>query len=158
MEEHENHATLSWQAPEYERRERTRDWFIALWILTGAAAAASFILKNFTFGALLLLIGFVLTLLAKRPPKILTVVIQDDSIRFGGTRYSFDQMVGFFVETYGPEDGLLLFQMKATLMPIITIPIADIAPKEVERVMALYVPRKKIDESVLEKLIHYFGI
>lgn len=149
---------ISWQAPEYEQHERSREWFLTLWIIASAAIVAAFILKNFTFGIFILLAAGVLTLLAKRPPRTLDVSINHEALRFGPNRYYFDRIDGFSIEVINPTRGHILIKLKHSLMPLITIPIVNIKPEIIDAALALHIPRKKLEESVLEKLIHYFGI
>ncbi len=152
------HNTLSWRAPEYEQRTRTREWFLTLWIIALATAVASSILKNFTFGILIVLAAGVLTLIAKRPPRILDISLDHEALRFGPNRYYFDQIDAFTVEDFGENQGRILIKLKHSFMPLITIPIVEIKPETVDTTLALFVSRKKLEESLLEKIVHHFGI
>jgi hypothetical protein len=158
MEENHLEQALSWQAPEYEQQERPKEWFLTLWIIAIAATIATFILKNFTFGIFLLLAAGTLTLLAKRPPRTLDASINHEALRFGPNRYYFDQIDAFSVEVTDEQHGRILLKLKHSFMPLITIPITAIEPEKVTRALATHVPRKNLEESLLEKLIHYFGI
>lgn len=158
MEENHLEQTLSWQAPEYEQQKRSKEWFLTLWIITIAATIATFILKNFTFGIFLILAAGVLTILAKRPPRSLEASINHEALRFGPNRYYFDQIEAFSVERIDEHQGRILLKLKHSFMPLITIPLTTIEPQKVDSVLATYIPRKNLEESLLEKIIHYFGI
>ncbi len=159
MDEHvETGTPITWHAPEYEPRVRTREWFLTLWIIATAATVAAFILKNFTFGIFIILASGVLTLLAKRPPRMLEASIDNEVMRFGSNRYYLDRIDGFSVEATGDDHGRILIKLKHSFMPLITIPIENIKPEIIDATLAKHVPRKKLEESLLEKLIHYFGI
>lgn len=158
MNEHGTDALLSWRAPEYDIRERSKDWFLALWIIAGAGAIASFIVKNFTFAILLLLIAFVISIIAKRPPKLLPTTISDEGITFGSNRYTFERIKGFLVEKKDTTVGTIFIELKSAIMPVVTIPIRDVTPEEVDELLLSFIPRKHIEESLFEKIAHYFGI
>lgn len=154
----EPHEILSWQAPEYEPRPRTREWFMTLWILAVSATLAAFILRNFTFGVFLLLAALVLTIIGKRPPRMLEASIDNEAVRFGPSRYYFDRIEGFSVEKIDQHEGRVLLKLKHSFMPLITLPVTGIEPETIDTLLAKHLPRKKLEESLLEKIIHYLGI
>ncbi len=158
MNEHDTNALLSWRAPEYDIRKHSKDWFLALWIIAGAGAIASFILKNFTFAILLLLIAFVISIITKRPPKLLPTTISEEGIVFGSNRYTFERIKGFVVEKKDTTVGTIFIELKSSIMPVVTIPIREVTPEQVDELLLLFIPRKHIEESLFEKIAHYFGI
>jgi hypothetical protein len=59
MEETSNEK-LSWSAPEYEEKERSRDWFWALGIIVATSSIAAIIFNDYFFAVLLILSGILL--------------------------------------------------------------------------------------------------
>ena len=51
---------LEWSALEYEEKDRSSDWFLALGIIVVCSSVAAFIFENYFFAALLLLSGVLL--------------------------------------------------------------------------------------------------
>ena len=88
----ENREKLEWQAPEYEEKERSKDWFWALGVIIVTAALASIIFQNYFFAALIVLGGALLWTFAKRPPEIIAYELNNQGLKIKTRLYPYENI------------------------------------------------------------------
>jgi hypothetical protein len=149
--------SIAWQAPEYEPRERSTDWFWAVGIISIGLAVASIIMGNLLFGILIILASFTLSMFAARPPEILDVVIDEMGIRVGDRLYPYKGLESFWIETEG--DQKILVKSQKLLMPYIVVPIPDgeLDIEAIHRLLSAHIPEAFHAESPLEKILERLG-
>lgn len=149
---------LSWQAPEYEHREKTSDWFWAIWIISIAIAATSILLGNFLLAILILLSIFSLTMYSVRKPEIIDINVDTMGITVHKTRYPYTSLESFLIET---KLGMpkILVKSKKTLVPLIVIPIdtETIRIEEVRDLINDYLPEEDLAEPFLMHIMRFLG-
>lgn len=109
---------FSWEAPEYEYREKSTDWFWAFGIFAVSAAVAAFIVSNILFGVLILIGAFVLSIFAARKPEIIHFEINEKGIVIDKIIYPYKNLESFTV-----NEGVLLVKTKKKLMQLLIIPL-----------------------------------
>jgi hypothetical protein len=149
---------ISWRAPEYEQRTRGRDWYLSLGIIGASLAVVAFILDNFLFGIFIILGLATAMLFAKRPPQTISCAINDQGISAGDRHYLFEDIDSFDVHIYSKTEGRIFVQLRRQFMPLITIPIAGSDPETIKTELLKRLQEKELDETLLEKLLHYLGI
>src|SRR3990167_6561623 len=103
----ENREKLEWQAPEYEEKERSKDWFWALGVIIVTAALASIIFQNYFFAALIVLGGALLWTFAVRPPEIIAYELDNRGLKIKTRLYPYESIRSFWVQS-GERDGVIL--------------------------------------------------
>src|SRR3989344_6511263 len=92
-------SKISWEAPEYIYKKKTADWYWIVSIITLSIAIISIILNNLIFAILIIVSSFTLSLFAGRKPGLISVEINRLGLSVGKTRYSYDALDSFWIET-----------------------------------------------------------
>jgi hypothetical protein len=153
-----NNSNLRWETAEYEHREKSSDWFWALWIIAIAGTATAIILGNVLFAILILIGAFTLSLHAVKRPRIVQFEINERGVRIGKTLYPYSTLRSFWIEDTGDETShKILIKSKKILATHIVIPIEHISPSEVRDLLIEYLDEEEDSESLAQKIVEYFG-
>jgi hypothetical protein len=147
---------LSWQAPQHLYKEKTSDWYWIVGIVTLSIALIAIILNNVIFAILIIVSAFTLSLYASKKPEVVTVKIDGKGIVVGETRYPYENLDSFWVETREMYPKVL-FKSKKLLMPFIVVLIEDVEPEEIRETLLRYLPEEEHIEPLLEKILMYLG-
>ncbi len=151
------HQTLlAWQAYEYEFREKSTDWFWALGIITIAGAVAAFLFHDVLFGIFILIAGATLAMYGVRKPQLQNYQITEGGILIDKYFFPYNNITSFYV-TKDPYHNVLLIHTDRMMMPVITIPLIDVAPPEVEDILRRHLPEIPMDEPVFHKIMDRIG-
>jgi len=148
--------TITWSAQEYEYKEKTTDWYIALGIIAISIATASFLLGNILFAILILLGTFTLAMYSMREPGIMEIELSKRGILVNDSIYPYNTLESFWVEEYDKEPKIIIQSEKA-LMPYIIIPLGDADPDEVREFLFEYIDEEEHHEPLSHKLMEYLG-
>lgn len=95
---------ISWQAPEYNHREKTSSWY--LWSLVGALVVAAIAVyqKNFMFALFVVIAEAMILFLSRQQPKLVTYSISIEGVhRDPNVHHRFSEMSAFAVTVF--EEG-----------------------------------------------------
>ena len=149
--------TITWKAPEYEHRERTKDWYITVIIIVSAIAVTAVILGNILFSILILISLFALILFSIRSPEMLDIEISTAGIKVGKQVFTFENLEDFWIEEEKQRKKLLL-KSKKLLMPLITIPVTpDVDTAELRNTLAEKINESLLEESFLVQIMDHYG-
>lgn len=148
---------IRWQAPEYEFRKKTADWFWSVGIITLALALSAVFLKNFLVVLMIILGGFSLALYGARKPKTVSFEINPRGIVVGKRIYYYDDLKSFWIHYDPPEKKELAAESKKTFMPHIKIMLGDTDPEEIRRYLLSFLKEEKIEESLMETISRMLG-
>ncbi|MFA4818023.1 MAG: hypothetical protein WC608_04870 [Parcubacteria group bacterium] len=151
-------ALLRWRAPEYEKYERGRKWYLyvalVLLAIIGYAVYTDSPIMAITF----VLIGVVGYIFLNREPRTIDFAVTQDGIIAGREMYDFDNIKSFWI-FYEPHDiKVVSLHTKSMLMPFVHIPIHDEDPVEIRRVLLEYIPEAKQDPSLVDTFERLLGI
>jgi hypothetical protein len=160
---------LNWSAPEYEEKERSKDWFWALGIIVVTSSVAAIIFSDYFFAALLVLSGILLGFFAVKKPDMISYELNDKGLKIGNRLYPYENIKSFWIQVEQPKPTnqqhlptiikpLLFIQSERAFMPIITIPIEEIMAEDIYSVLASkniteVEMREHISEKILEALV-----
>ena len=153
---------IVWEAPEYEEKERSRDWFWALGLIIVTAALASIIFQNYFFAALIVLGGALLWVFAKRPPEIIAYELNNQGLKIKTRLYPYENIKSFWVQS-GEKEGkilkpLLFLHTERFFMPIISTPIEEVHAFAIRQVfLSKEVPEEEMREHLSEKIMESLG-
>jgi hypothetical protein len=151
-------ALLHWRAPEYEKYERGKKWYLyvalVLLAIIGYAVYTDSPIMAITF----VLIGVVGYIFLNRDPQTIDFAVTGDGIIAGREMYDFDAIKSFWI-FYEPHDiKVVSLHTKSILMPFVHIPIHDEDPVEIRRVLLEYIPEAKQDPSLVDTFERLIGI
>lgn len=157
MEKKRTPFRIEWDAHEYEHKERSHDWFWAVWVLALAVAVAAVVLGNIIFGILVLTSVFALTLFANRPPESVHVIVNEKGITRDNVLYPYETLDSYWLDSDHPHPKMILCSKKPFL-PLIVIPMGkDIDVYKLDETIAEFLEEKYHPLPFVERLIDYLG-
>ncbi|MES2471070.1 MAG: hypothetical protein V4526_02460 [Patescibacteria group bacterium] len=151
-----NETLISWNAYEHSYAPKTSEWYWSVGIITVTAAALSLILSNVIFAIFILVSGFALAIHASKPPRVVNHEINDRGIIIGDTLYPFLDLESFWIDHNHPAPHILIKSHKF-FMPYLHIPIDEVDPEDVRKILLTYIAETKHEEPFLLKVLEKFG-
>lgn len=151
-------ALLRWRAPEYEKYERGRKWYLYVALVLLAIVAYAVYTDSPIMAITFVLIGVVGYIFINRDPQVIDFAMTQDGIIAGQELYAFDNIKSFWI-FYEPHDiKVVSLHTKSTLMPYVHIPIHNEDPVEIRRVLLEYIPEVKQNPSLVDTFERLLGI
>ncbi|VAW13457.1 hypothetical protein MNBD_BACTEROID05-318 [hydrothermal vent metagenome] len=147
---------IAWSVQEYEHKEKSTGWYIALGIIAISITIASFLLGNTLFSVLILVGTFTLAMYSMKKPEIMEIELRKQGILISGRIYQYNTLESFWVEEYDKEPKIII-QSEKTLMPYIIIPLGDADPDKVREFLFEYIEEEEHHEPWSYKLMEYLG-
>ena len=136
---------LSWEALEYEDKERSSDWFWALGIIVVTSAGASVIYGNYFFALLIVLSGALLGFYARRKPEIANYELNESGLKLRTRLYPYENIKAFWINI--EHKPTLFIKSDRAFMPIISVPIEY---NMADQVHAIFTEMKVLEEEMKE--------
>ncbi len=148
---------LEWAAHEYEHKERSKDWYWAMGIITVSVAIVSIILGNIIFSILIIVGAFGLALFINRPPETIGVVVDEIGVIRGNVRYPYETLRSFWIDLEHPHNKIILRSRKL-FMPLIVVPISDETdPDKLHEVLSQFLQEEYHALPFIERFLEYLG-
>jgi len=141
-----NIEPISWQAPEYDHKEKSVDFLWAIGLIALAAAGVAIWRDNNVFAIFILVSGFVLIMFSVRPPQEIEFSISNDGLKAGKDLYPWKSLKGFNAIDGNPY-GKLLVETSKYFLPVYNIPVPADIFEDVRDVFKNIVEKKEIEES-----------
>jgi len=152
---------ISWKVPEYEKHERSRNWYI---IITGLALLLliySFFSGNFLFAVIIIIAAAVIILHDGNEPILIKVSLTDEGVVVGRKFYDYDEFKDFSV-VYKPRQEVknLYFEFKNAIKPRLSIPLDKQNPLLIRENLLKYLPEDldRTDQPLSEGLAKLFKL
>lgn len=155
---HEETTEFSWDTLEYEHREKSTDWYWALGILIVIGAVIAFITKNFLFGVLILLGGFLIGLFAGKKNQPISIEISSRGVLINNSLIDFNAISGFWM--YKNPFGIrkLILKTNRNITPIISIPLPDdLRAVDLRDFLLKVIPEQELQESAIDLIMERIG-
>lgn len=143
---------IQWRAPEFEKYEKSKTWFIVAGIFFLGLIGLSIWMKSPSMIVSFALMGLVIFLFALRKPRQVKFAITSKGIMVNERLYRFDDLKSFWIFYDPPEIKKISFESKKTLKPYIIIPLAEQNPVEVRKILVKFLPEIEQEESVIDVL------
>jgi hypothetical protein len=151
-------ALLHWRAPEYEKYEKSRQWYLYVSLVLLAVIAYAVYTDSPVMAITFILIGVVGYIFINRAPQVIDFAVTQEGIIIGREIYDFENIKSFWI-FYEPHDiKVVSLHIKNKLMPYIHIPIHEENPIEIRRLLLKYIPEEKQDPSLMDILERLIGI
>ncbi len=149
---------ISWTTMEFEAKERHPDWVWTAGLVFGIAAAISIFYGNLFFGIFLVIAGFLLIWAAIRPPKPLTISIEEDVVRINEDTVVYARIKKFWIDETAKPDKLLLL-VRGGLSPVMAFTLDGVTTEQVRTALkAKEIPEEFIRESTGVKIAERLGL
>ena len=147
---------IEWDAHEYEHKERSSDWFWAVWIISLSICITSILFGNIIFAILVVVAVFALVIFINRPPETIHVVVDEQGITRGKIHYPYSTLDSYWLDTDHPHAKIILRSQKF-FMPLIVVPIGDADAERLDETLKEFLPEKYHSLPFLERLLEYLG-
>jgi len=141
---------FEWQAPEFEKKQKTKSWFIFPAIIAIVLGIIALIADNILFLIFIILAFVVFYMYANKEPRILKFKINEKGLELDGRLYEFDSLRSFWLFYNPPEEKEISFRSKKTFLPYIRIPLTNQNPNELREFLLKFLPEKRHRESVID--------
>lgn len=144
---------VTWQAKEYVHHEKNSTWFIAFGIIMALLMAlAAVFMRSWTFSALLVVIGIVILVLAKRPPRVMNYSLSEKGLHIGDTLHSFSDFRAFGVIHDGQEYSIMLIPTKR-FFPGITVYFPEESGEEIVDALGSRMPMQELHLDIIDRIV-----
>lgn len=152
MTENNSPTTISWEIPEFEIRERNRNWYLFATLFFLVCIFFSFFEiinwkiiflganSNFIFPLILITAAILYIMNESRNPNILDFTLSSTGVKIGNSFYDYD-IINTFCVLYKPNEGLkrLYFEFRNGLRhPRLSINLYDEDPIKVRNFLKRY--------------------
>ena len=146
---------LTWEASEYEHRERGPDWFWAVGIVGIGLVVTTVILGNVLFAVLLVVAVGALLLQALKRPRVISFGVGERGVRVENTLYPYSTLESFWVKDDAPPQ--LLVKSEKPFAPLLIIPLGDNDPAVVREILLELVAEEELWEPLTQRVLEYLG-
>ncbi len=147
---------IKWTGPEHHYTQKTSEWYWAVGIIALTAAILSFMFGNAIFGIFIIVGATALTLNAHRPPKEITIEINDRGVVIDKTLYPFLHLESFWIDNDHNEPRLMIKSYK-TFVPLISLIIRDTDDEAVRQVLLKYIAEVEHPEPLGKRILERLG-
>jgi len=151
-----NKDFMYWETTEHNHTRKTSDWYWVVGIIALAFFVSSILFGNYTFSGVVLLATVALFLSSHREPEHLKIGMDGKGIYINKDHYPYETIHSFYIED---DFGVprIFIKSKKILMPLIVIPLGDIERDDVEFFLGYHLDNEKIEESLFQIILEYFG-
>lgn len=147
----EEEQKIEWQAPEFEEKSRSKNWYWIAGIAGLTIIIMSIIFKNYLGAFVFLFYGLIYFFNIKRKPRIFNFIISSAGINIGQKLYKFGELKSFWIFDQ-PERKELSVESKHFFTPYIKIPLADQDSSEIRNFLINFLPETEQEETIMEIL------
>ncbi len=152
-----NDQKISWEALEYEHRERTPDWYWVLGLISLVLVISAVVYKNFLFAVLVVVGAFTMALYASRKPRLIKFEIGPKGVTIKNTTYLYGHLHSFCPRE-NARGKKIIFQSQKAVMPHFSVPVPEsVNFEEVKSFLAKHLPEEDHPESFSEAVMDRLG-
>ncbi len=153
MPEEDLEEPITWSAHEYIHQEKGALWFLAFAVVVIALGAVSlFLMKSWTFAALLVVIALVVIVYSRRPPRELTYSLGDEGLMIDDTLHKFATFKSFGVIRDGEQFSVMLIPIQR-FQPGITVYFPEEAGEDIVDILGSRLPMKELHLDVIDRIV-----
>jgi len=147
---------IKWTGPEHHYTHKTHEWYWAVGIIALTVAVLAFIFSNPIFAVFIIVGAFALTLAAHRPPRMISIEINDRGVVIDKTLYPFLHLESFWIDNDHNEPRLMIKSRKM-FVPLISLIIRDMDDEDVRQVLLKYIAEVEHPETLGKRVLEVLG-
>jgi len=155
-EERDPEPDIEWMAPEYPFSKKSKEWYMAVVIITGSISISAFIVGNALFGILIILATFTLLLYASRKPDDVEIHLTEGGLIIGPNEYPFSGLMSFWIDD-SEIPARLILKPEKKISSLISIQIVGLRSEEVREFIEQFLPEEEMHEPPLQKIMEKVG-
>ncbi len=147
---------IKWKALEYHHFEKTIEWFLVLFIITGSLTFSAFYLGNVLLGLLIVIATIAITIVAVRKPRNITYSVSVRGVRIGNKFYPSQTLSSYSIDEEHRHGPHLLAVTKNKLSPMLIIPIPEDLVDDVDSILGDRIEEKDLEEPFYNIVLEIF--
>ena len=150
---------ISWEAYEHTHREKSKDWYWSLGIISVTASVLSIIFGNYIFGVLLIIMGAALGIVGAQHPNLVYFELNKMGVRIGNKLYPYATLESFWVQdnSHFGGDSVLLIKSRKLMAPLMVIPLDEVETEEIRDFLLYNLLEKELQESLSQLILENLG-
>lgn len=156
---HNETIQFIWETPEFDFKEKSKQWYWIVGVAGIAIIILAIILKNYLF-AFFALVGIVLMfLLSNREPMTVGVEVSEQGIKIHDEMFPYERLHAFWIRYNRNQEPILLLLSEKRITPLLSVRINDrqIQPAELRAFLSEFIPEQEMQESVTNRVIDRIG-
>jgi len=154
IEDTPDNPPITWTAQEYIHLDRSPVWFIVFaLVVLGLIAVDIFLLKSWTFSALVIVMAIALVIYIRRPPRTLTYALSPaQGLYVGEQLYHFDEFKSFGLIQDGEHHSILLIPRKR-FSPGVSVFFPNEAGERIVDILGQRLPMESLKLDVVDVIV-----
>lgn len=153
-----NVEAVNWEAQEYVQFDRSKNWYIALGIVSVALAGLSIWLGEWSFAVLVILAAVALVIYTVRSPRVLHYSLSDMGLVEEGKTYSLDEYKSFGVIKIGTKQYAIALTPKKKLRPRNLVYFPRESGEAIVDFLGMRLPMEEISLDVIDRIAEWLRI
>jgi len=155
---HTETITFSWDSPEFEFKEKRKDWYWILGIVAVLVIVAAVLLHNYLFGFLVLIAAFLMLRLSTHSPLDLSIEVSQHGIKIHNEMYPYESIKQFWISYNKDNQAILLLLTAQKITPMVSVVIDQrIDLMELRGYLGEFIAEEEMKESLADRIIHSIG-
>lgn len=145
---------VTWEAQEYVHIDKSPIWFVLFVVVVlGLIAIDLFLLKSYTFSALVVVMAVAVIIYTRRPPRTLTYALSMQQGLYVGERlYHFDEFKAFGLVKDGDNNSILLIPRKR-FSPGVSVFFPEAVGEKVVDILGQRLPMENLKLDIIDIVV-----
>ena len=145
---------VTWTAQEYVHLDKSPIWFVLFVIVVlGLISVDVFLLKSYTFSALVIVMAVAVVIYSRRPPKTLTYALSIKQGLYVGERlYHFEDFKAFGVIRDGEHHSIMLIPTKR-FAPGVSVYFPEEFGEQIVDILGKRLPMEELHLDIIDILV-----
>lgn len=147
-------APVTWTAQEYVHLDKSPLWFVLFaLVVIGLIAVDIFVLRSWTFSAVVIVMAIAVVIYTRRPPRTLTYALSGRQGLYVGERlYHLDEFKAFGLIRDGEHHSIMLIPRKR-FAPGVSVYFPEDAGEQIVDILGKRLPMDELKLDVLDVLV-----
>lgn len=145
---------VTWTAQEYVHLDKSPMWFVLFVIIVlGLISVDIFLLKSYTFSALVIVMAIAVIIYTRRPPRALTYALSAKQGLYVGERlYHFEEFKAFGLIKDGEHNSIMLIPTKR-FSPGVSVYFPEEAGEQIVDILGQRLPMEDLKLDVIDIVV-----
>jgi len=145
---------VTWTAQEYIHADKTPIWFILFALVAlGLIAVDIFLLKSWTFSALVIVMSVAVIIYTRRPPRTITYALSGkQGLTVGDKLYNFSEFKAFGLIKDGDHNSIMLIPTKR-FAPGVSVYFPPEAGEQIVDILGQRLPMENLKLDIIDVLV-----
>ncbi|TSD03149.1 MAG: Uncharacterized protein Athens071416_210 [Parcubacteria group bacterium Athens0714_16] len=154
MYPNETKNKISWSAQEFEYKEKSIDWFWAVWIVSIGLAVLSIFLDNLLFAIIVVLGAFTLSLQSVKKPRMIEFETNDEGVIIDKKLYLYNTLESFWI--IGKEKKAII-KSKKLVVPFLILPLENTDQRYLREYLLGHIKEEEMSEPMAHAIMEKLG-